>query len=691
MAGFQPRLSNGSKLAFFGAKSLVRRLRSRSPFAVLRWLFSRPILSLILPSLLCYASGPASPPSSDRAPIQAELVKSIEAGKVRVGDAIYARVDLAWDSSSCKLREGAILKGRVVAQTPRVKGAKSELALLFESGQCSGPEMKALPLTVAAVLAPDPNRGSSLYGNDQSVPLSDAVGLSLGGGGGSPMRSMTAAAATVILEPPVNKPPVVVMPGQVIGLGSMKLVVGNGPEGSSVLSSERHNLRLDTGSRFVLVATITSTPTASAAGAADSTTAPPVTPDAVSLELAAINDADTCIPPACNVALETILPEVAAPAATFTMPIRQLGFATAVDQEMYDLDHADTISYVGSKKLLLTFHAHVLIPREGNENTLPQLHIVRAALIDLAALKVVHTVDWRVHDAQQYLWPFGRDAILVHAGSDLRMYTSEMKLQHRLSLNGPLAFVSVAPSGKYFAVGVVRERHPDSIHQELAEAENREPEEDVEVKVFDAEFRALVSVMRSSRDAPPILTDEGEIRIPTIGKNRWRIAEYTWTGQRRILKQVDSTCRPKAVSVAPDLLFVTGCNFLADGTWYRMFRADGKLVLKGQSSSSERGHAASGALRSGLFAVGIIQLTKAMDDASAFRSSDLKSLQVGVYSSENGKKVAGVTLPNPLPTMQTFALSPDGHQLAVLENNQIVVYPLPSPSEHLSEHISEHR
>ena len=122
-----------------------------------------------------------------------------------------------------------------------------------------------------------------------------------------------------------------------------------------------------------------------------------------------------------------------------------------------------------------------------------------------------------------------------------------------------------------------------------------------------------------------------------------------------------------------------------------MFRADGKLVLKGQSSSSERGHAASGALRSGLFAVGIIQLTKAMDDASAFRSSDLKSLQVGVYSSENGKKVAGVTLPNPLPTMQTFALSPDGHQLAVLENNQIVVYPLPSPSEHLSEHISEHR
>jgi hypothetical protein len=675
MAGSQPRPSNEGKPDSSDAKPSFRGLH--------RQRLHQLILLLLLP-LLCYASGPSSP-SPDRAPIQAELVKSIEAGRVRVGDAIYAKVELAWNNSACKLREGAILKGRVVAQTPRVKGEKSELALLFESGQCNGPDMRPLPLTVAAVLAPDPNRGSSLYGNDQSVPLSDAVGLSLGGGGGSPMRSMTAAAATVILEPPVNKPPVVVMPGQVIGLGSMKLAVGGGPEGSSVLSSEKHNLRLDTGSRFVLVATITSTSTSTPPVSADSSNSaanPGASSAAVFPDLDAINDADTCVPPACNVALETSSSETTTTAAAFTMPIQQLGFATALDREMYDLDHADTISYLGSKKLLLTFHAHVLVPRTGKENTLPQLHIVRAALIDLTTLKVAHTVDWRVHDAQQYLWPIGRDAILVHAGSELRMYTSDLKLEHRMGLNGPLAFVSVAPSGKYFAAGIIRERHPENIHRELVEAENREPEEDVEVKVLDSDFRTLVSVMRSSRDVPPVLTDDGEIRIPTIGKNRWRIAEYSWTGQRRILKQVDSTCRPKAVSVPPNLLFVTGCDSLADGKWYRMFRSDGKLVLKGQSSSSEHAHTASGTHGSGLFAVGITELTKPMDDESAFHSSDLKSLHVRVYRGEDGKKIAGITLPNPLPTVQTFALSPDGHQLAVLANTQIVFYALPFASEH---------
>jgi hypothetical protein len=348
---------------------------------------------------------------------------------------------------------------------------------------------------------------------------------------------------------------------------------------------------------------------------------------------------------------------------------------------MYDLGNVETISYLGPKKLLFTFNPHVLVPRAGTENELPNLHMVRAVLIDLQTMKIVRSIDWRVHDAKQYLWPIGSGSFLVHASDELRMYSSELKPVHRMSLNGPLAFASVAPSGKYFAVGIVRERHPENIHRELAAAENREPEEDVEVKVLDSDFRILVTVMRSSRDVPPVLSDNGEIRIPTIGKNRWRIAEYTWTGQRRILKQVDSACRPEATTIPPDLLFVTGCDHLADGKWYRMLRLNGRLVLKGQSSSTARGHAANGMAGSQLFAIGIAELVKPTDDSAPFHSSDLQNLHVAVYRAESGKKVTGVTLPFPLPARQTFALSPDGRRLAVLVNNQIVFYTLPDVAE----------
>ncbi|MGO9086115.1 MAG: hypothetical protein ACLQBK_12885 [Candidatus Sulfotelmatobacter sp.] len=631
--------------------------------------------------LLLQLHGLAAGPPADRIPIQAELVKSIEAGRVQVGDPVYAKVDLAWNNSACKLREGAILKGRIVTQTPRSKAVRSSgIALLFDSGQCGGRDMKPLPLTVAAVLAPDPNRGSSLFGDQQSQPLNEAVDLSLSqGGSGSPMRSMLAAAQTVMLEPPRNKPPQLVMPGQVIGIGDVKLAVGSGPEGSSILTSEKHNLRLESGSRLVLVPSVAAA--AALSSAAESAAGPaPESPNPPG-DTGAFDETEICVSPDCSLALSANQADTSSRTADFTMPLKPLGFAESADQAMYDLDHANTISYVGSKRLLFTFNPHLLVPRTTADITLPKLHVVRAALIDLPTLRVLRTVEWRIQDTHQYLWPIGPDHVLVHVGGELRLYDDELKVEQRLPLNAPLAFVAVAPLGTYMAVGIVRERHSEEIHRELRDVEDREPEEDVEVNVLDSGFHRLACVMRSSREVPPVLSEGGEIRIPTIGRNHWRIAEYSWTGQRRILTQVASTCRPQAASVPPNLLFVTGCDRLGDGKWFRVLRPDGKPVLKGESQSTEKGYTASGTSGSNFFAVGITELTKAMDDSAPFHSSDLKSLRVGVYRVENGKKVTGVTIPDPLPTVQTFALSPDSRHLAILENGQIVFYSFPEAAE----------
>jgi hypothetical protein len=619
--------------------------------------------------------------SANRIPVQAELLKAVDAGRVQAGDAVYAKVNLAWNNAVCKLREGAILKGRIVARTVRSKAAKSsDIALLFESGQCSGRDMKPLPLTLAAVLAPDPN--SSLYNDQQSQPLNEATGLGLGQeGSGSPMRSMLTAAATVLVEPPRNKPPQVVMPGQVVGIRNVTLVVGRGPEGSSVLTSEKHDLRLESGSRFVLVPSVPA-PAPAAETKDDSPTGPaPSTANAVPSDVAdetGMEEPDACLPPECNIALSANQLENGSATAEFTMSVKQLGFVAAADQQMYDLDHAVAISYLGSNQLLFTFNPHVLVRRAGADIALPKLHIVRAALIDLPTKKVVRTADWRVHDAKQYLWSMGRDRVLVHIGAELRIYGPNLKLERRLALNGPLAFVAVAPSGDYLAVGTVHERHSEVIHRELAEAENRDPEEDVEVQVLNPDFRTLARVMRSSRSVLPVLSDNGEIRIPMIGKNRWRIAEYTWTDQRHVLKQVASTCRPEVTSLPPDLLFVTGCDRLEDGKWYKILRADGKLVLKGDSPSTEQGHSASGIAGSSFFAVGVAELSKPVNISSAFHSTDLKHLRVSVYRAQDGKKITAVTISDPLPTVQTFALSPDDRRLAILQNEQIVFYSLPA-------------
>jgi hypothetical protein len=148
--------------------------------------------------------------AQDRVPVQAELVRAIDAGRVKIGESVLAKVAVKWQTAQCTLREGAVLKGRIVDQTAHSKTEKnSQIALLFESAQCNGPDLKPLPLTVAAVLASDPYQDRNLYENQ---PLSEAVGLSVGGGGGGAagvgvgggvtnMRSVVAAAATVYVSP----------------------------------------------------------------------------------------------------------------------------------------------------------------------------------------------------------------------------------------------------------------------------------------------------------------------------------------------------------------------------------------------------------------------------------------------------------------------------------------------------------
>jgi len=648
-----------------------------------------PIAGLLLPGifLFCRWCQAATP---DRTPLQVELIRVVDAGRVKAGDSVLAKVTVKWQSPQCTLREGAILDGRIVAQTAHSKTDRvSQIALLFESGQCDGLAMKPLPMTVSAVLAGDPNRDTSNYANQ---PLSDAVGLGLGrdpgpsgiNGSAGGMRSISQAAATVYASPPVYRGPTTVMPGQVVGIRGVKLDVGGGPEGSSVLSMSGHNVRLEAGSQLVLMPNlnaVTATPAAAVASA-------PVTASGAATEKAPENvvpsdETEVCLPPECSVALAPMEPEIKTSAAADTLAVRRLGYIPIrPDHEMYSFDYGSTISYLGASELLFTFNPHILVTRAGTEAGFSKLRIIRAALIDVQEKKVIRTVEWKVPDSQQYLWIVGRDHVLVHVGRELRLYGPGLKQEQHLALNGPLAFVRISPSSRYFAVGVTQERHSEAVHKQLEEAEDRAPEEDVEVKVLDGSFYTLATVMRSSRAPVPVLSDNGEIQIASLGKNRWRISEEAWDTQKRVLANVNSSCPPETTTLPPGLLFVVGCDRQSGGKWYRMLRFDGRPVLKGTSSSTELEQIASGIASSGDFTVGVAEAAKSMAASSAFTASDIASEHIAVYRAENGERIFAVAIPSPVTSVQTFALSPDGRQLVVLAGDQIAFYQVPASGGH---------
>jgi hypothetical protein len=484
----------------------------------------------------------------------------------------------------------------------------------------------------------------------------------------------------VFNEPYAYKGRTSILPGEVAGIKGLQLKVGNGPEGSSTLSASGHNVRLDAGSHLVLVPNVATSNPSPATSAA--VIAPPVSVKAAPAVIEPSEPPDEtaiCSPPQCSVDRATGEAESASAATSAILSIKDLGYRR-VDRERFAFDYDSAVVFLGDKKLLFTFNPHVLVPRNSAEGKLGKLRIIRAVLIDIATKNVQKTVDWKVPDDRQYLWNIGRDRVLVHVGRELRIYGPDLRVEQRFALGGPLGFVRASPSASYFAIGVTLERHNEGVHRELLEAEAREPEEDVEVKVLDANLRTLATTVHSSRAVPPVFSDKGEIRVQKIRKNRWRIFEATWDSQQRSIAELNSACAPRVTTLLPDFLFVIGCDPQTSGKWYRVLRSDGKPVLKGRSPSAELEQRVSGTGNS--FTIGVAVAVKSIDASSPFRIADIAAEHIAVYRTANGERIFSLNVTSPTPTIQSFVLSPDGSQLAVLQADQIALYPTNVAAQH---------
>jgi hypothetical protein len=68
---------------------------------------------LLLTGPLLFCALPAA--AQDHAPLQVDLVRALDAARVKVGDPVFAKVAMKWQGPGCSLAQGAVLQGRIVA------------------------------------------------------------------------------------------------------------------------------------------------------------------------------------------------------------------------------------------------------------------------------------------------------------------------------------------------------------------------------------------------------------------------------------------------------------------------------------------------------------------------------------------------------------------------------------------------
>jgi hypothetical protein len=639
------------------------------------------ILGITAALALCCATLSAekiAKPGAD--PIQAELMADLHARLLKVGQTVFARVTVEWRSPACLLRNGAVLEAHVVSVVPSIRPVKaSEVGLAFTRAQCDDLKMGPFNLLLSAIAAPpdDPDLGIL----SESLPVRAMSGIK----GSVVLNSMRISndptlnlVSTVYLYPVIPRMEM----GDVYRIKGLKLSVGTGPENSSILTAKDHDVALEKRSMLLLVpaqwsiarvsaepggAKPEATEPAARISAAAATEVLPVHPP--------LNDIDLCAPPQCNVALPSGNANDAGHAAD-TVSIRDLGYSPRPQRDAFYFVHDEALAYLGPRELLVAFNPHELVSRDAQRMG-STVRVIRAAVLDTQTHQVKHTVDWALPDNRQYLWPLANGRVLVHVGSELRVYGEGLQILNRVPLNGPLAFVRVTPDGSFIALGVLHERHTPELHAQLRENLNGDPEEDVNILVLNSNFETIAQSTTRSNLLAPTLLNEGQVTLSAQSNMRYRISMVTWDNRASVVARFTSSCTPELSSIAADFIFLVSCDKSTQGREYRVLRRDGKLALKGDSTENDCGHAAEGSANQEAFVVKIVQSSVPVPPGAPLNAAHFSSEELRVYRAADGKRLLAVRAGSPSLSRDGYALAPDASQLAVLTRDELAFYPVP--------------
>ncbi len=670
----------------------------RTPLALLTTCF----LCGFCPLAVAAKHSDAAPPLLNPFEVHAELLTRLYANKLKTGDPVLAKVLDPWDGRNCKLRHGSILTGHVVEAETSSRSGFSSITIGFDTAECNDQPSTALPLTVVTIL---PSSTGSDTDELESRSLVEALF--------SPENMITSyeraldnkgdlafqlKRATSVSEQANSQLPA----GRVVGFSQMQLDAGIGPANVSRIFLKQRNLRLERTTNMILLPSpnMAGAKTTALAMSADKTSvtaskatpvhdtlvagaaAPPKSTSASSSstsesasalistapEPEPVDETDICSS-LCNMVGNA--PPLSKTATTsYRLSIADLGFSANLNRAIDSFGHDATLTYLDESTLLFTFVPHGLHRRVQVGIRSVPVRTVRGVVINTNSHTIQHVYEWEINGQGQYLWPAGNGRILLHMNRQLLLLGPDLKPIHSFPLDGVFQWASVSPSGDHLVIGTIRERHTEALHRLIVEHTGIEPEEDVEVRLFDRDFKLILSATRSTSDRATILSDSGELRLHAVNGHRWQLEEERWDGSRQQLVTTISYCRPTISAQKSGYLFLSGCADFSGLRWYRMLRPDGHPVVKTRVPAGEIEQAAD-TTASTTFAVRVVKTVKPMFPGKAFNKVDLNSEEISVYRTGDGHQIFRTSTGDMPLMVQSFAMSPTGQQMAVIDGQSL--------------------
>jgi hypothetical protein len=196
--------------------------------------------------------------------IPVQLTKTIDAKKAKPGDEVVAKVtmDLKANSGEVIVPKDTKVVGHVTEAQARSKEQKeSQVGIAFDHAVLKDGDVN-LPMSIQAVIAPPSNNENNGGGNDQGAPAGGGAtakspmgaGRSGSTGGSGQAQPPTAApnAGTGAQQPGNARPQITGNTQGVVGIDNLKLEAGQNATQGSVLTSEKNNVKVESGTMLLL-------------------------------------------------------------------------------------------------------------------------------------------------------------------------------------------------------------------------------------------------------------------------------------------------------------------------------------------------------------------------------------------------------------------------------------------------------
>jgi hypothetical protein len=201
--------------------------------------------------------------------IPVQLTKTIDAKKAKPGDQVAAKVtmDLKANSGEVVVPKDTVVIGHVTeAQTRSKEQKESQVGIAFDRAVLKDGEI-SLPMSIQAVIAPPNNNANNGGASESGAPATGGGTATspMGGGGrsgsqgGAAQTSPSSTTPNAVPKEGTNasqeggaRPPINGSTQGVVGISNLKLEPAQTAAQGSVLSSEKNNVKVESGTMLLL-------------------------------------------------------------------------------------------------------------------------------------------------------------------------------------------------------------------------------------------------------------------------------------------------------------------------------------------------------------------------------------------------------------------------------------------------------